>query len=281
MTDHTSGPTGQGADSPNPFSREGAEPGEQRATEAGPGSAESTEGPGQIGQASGATALPPTGASPTAGADPSGYPPSNQPAQPPSAASYGDPQPYGQPSANQPYGQPSARSPYGQPSANPPYEQPPAPYGQPADPYGQQANPYGQPSASQPYGQPSANPPYEQPPAYDQQAAAYGTPGYDQTGYGVTPYQGGYGYPAYGAGAVQHPQAVTALVTGIIGAVLCGPVGIAGIVTGRKVRNEIDADPRRYTGRGMGTAGLILGIVGIVFTVVWILVLVGSLAAGS
>lgn len=282
MTDHTSGPAGQGAD-PNPFSREGAAPAETPGTPDQPSAQHGSEqhgaeqhkaeqygteqyGAGQYGTEQygagqgqgpsaesvqghqGSTALPPAGADPSGSSDPYGYPPADQPP-------YG--QPYSQPSAN-PYGQP-----YSQP-ANPPYDQPPAtPYGQPS------AAPYGQPDPT-PYGQPSANPPYEQPPAY-------GAPGYDQSGYGVNPYQGGYGYPAYGAAAPEHPSATPALITGIIGLVLsffCGVgaiVGIAGIALGRRATSEIDADPARYTGRSKANAGFIMGIVGLGILVLWVI----------
>ena len=258
MTDPTSGPTGQGPDSANPFSRDGASSGEQQGTTADAGAG------GESGQTSGATALPPTGADPSAGSDPYGYPPSGPPSGTGSFGSYGDP-----PNSNHPYGDPQ---PYGQPSANPPYEQPPV---------------YGQPNAAQPYGQPSANQPYEQPPVYGQQPDAYGSTGYDQTGYGVNPYQGGYGYPAYGTGAVDHPQSTAALITGIIGLVLSlacgfgGLVGIAGIVLGGKAKREIDADPARYTGRGKASAGLIMGIVGLVILVLWVVGFVVLRAAAS
>ena len=69
----------------------------------------------------------------------------------------------------------------------------------------------------------------------------------------------------------QHPQAVLAMVLGIVGLVFSGVcvgglIGIAGIVLGRKARNEIDAKPGRYTGRGMATAGLVTGIISCVFS---------------
>jgi hypothetical protein len=95
----------------------------------------------------------------------------------------------------------------------------------------------------------------------------------------VSPYQGTYGgYAAYGATPVQHPQAVAALVTGVLGVLPCPFVGIAGIVLGSKVRREIDSDPQRYTGRGMATAGLVLGVIGTVFTVLVVLGIIGLAA---
>jgi hypothetical protein len=98
----------------------------------------------------------------------------------------------------------------------------------------------------------------------------------------VSPYQGTYGgYAAYGATPVQHPQAVAALVTGVLGVLPCPFVGIAGIVLGSKVRREIDSDPQRYTGRAMATAGFVLGIIGTVLTVLLVLGIVGIVGLAS
>jgi hypothetical protein len=80
--------------------------------------------------------------------------------------------------------------------------------------------------------------------------------------------------------APQHPQAVTALVLGIVGLVVCPPVGIGGIVVGQRVRRDSDSSPGQFTGRGMGTAGLVLGIVSIVAMVFWIVLFGGLLASG-
>ncbi len=103
--------------------------------------------------------------------------------------------------------------------------------------------------------------------------------------YGSNPYAPSPFAPsAYGLGspygvAPQHPQAVTALVLGIVGLVVCPPVGIAGIVTGLRVRRDCDAQPGQFTGRGLGTAGLVLGIVSIVVMIFWIVVVAGVFAA--
>jgi Mn2+/Fe2+ NRAMP family transporter len=95
--------------------------------------------------------------------------------------------------------------------------------------------------------------------------------------YEVNPYQSGYGgYSPYGAMPQPHPQAVTAMVLGIVGVTVCPFVGYAGLAIGSRVRKAIDAEPQRYTGRGMATAGFVLGIISIITTVLWILfVLIG------
>jgi len=101
-------------------------------------------------------------------------------------------------------------------------------------------------------------------------------------------YPGGYGgWSSYGAAPVQHPQAVAALVTGIIAGVFgvfCGfggLVGIVSIILGLKVRREIDSDPVRYTGRGFGTAGLVLGVVSVIALVVWVVLFTAIGAVSS
>ena len=88
--------------------------------------------------------------------------------------------------------------------------------------------------------------------------------GYGSNPYEVNPYQGAYpGYAAYGP-PPNHPQAVTAFVLGLVGLVVCTPVGIGGLVIGGRVRKEIDAAPGQYSGRGLATAGWVLGIISVV-----------------
>lgn len=58
-----------------------------------------------------------------------------------------------------------------------------------------------------------------------------------------------------------------------LGCVVGGLLGIGGIVVGRRVRNDIDAQPGRYTGRSQAVAGIITGIVGVsIFTLVTVLI---------
>ena len=110
------------------------------------------------------------------------------------------------------------------------------------------------------------------------------------TAYGTNPYEYPPYQPAYGGSApyavvqVSHPKAGTAMVFGILGIVLglsCGGIGgllgIAGIVQGRRARDEIDAEPGRYSGRSQAVAGVITGTIGVVIAalaVVGIIVLV-------
>jgi hypothetical protein len=64
------------------------------------------------------------------------------------------------------------------------------------------------------------------------------------------------------------------LVCGIIGTLCSGVLilGVLAIVLGVLARREIDQSGGRLTGRGMATAGFVLGIVSVVFFVLYIAV---------
>ena len=83
----------------------------------------------------------------------------------------------------------------------------------------------------------------------------------------MNPYQ----QPVYGYVLPNHPQATTALILGIVGLALCPFVGIAGFVMGGRVRREIDAAPDQWGGRGLATAGWVLGIISIVYAALLVL----------
>ncbi len=98
------------------------------------------------------------------------------------------------------------------------------------------------------------------------------------------PYPGSYpGYPPVGPPRQEHPQAVPAMVLGILGLVCCGLASPFAIWTGRKAMREIDASGGWMAGRGQAQAGFIMGIIG---TVLWVLgilfyVVMIALAASS
>jgi len=128
------------------------------------------------------------------------------------------------------------------------------------------------------------------PPRYDP-IQGHGDSSSYRNPYEANPYQPSFGgVSPYGAQSTQiptpHPQAALALVLGILGTVLglgCivgGLVGIGGIVLGRRVKNEIDAEPGRYTGRSQAVAGLITGIVGVSITVLATLFIVLAIVVG-
>lgn len=73
------------------------------------------------------------------------------------------------------------------------------------------------------------------------------------------------------------PGAVTSLVCGIVGVALpcVGLIlGIVAVQQSRKAREEIALNPGRYGGGGMATAGLVLGIIGIVWGAFWVIYLI-------
>ena len=167
-----------------------------------------------------------------------------------------------------------------------------------ADPYANPpTDPYGRPTGS--YGSQGGNPMYTLPgPGLDSESAPQTVTtrprGYEQSysygnPYEANPYQPSFGgVSPYGPASppVPHPQAALALVLGILGTVLglgCivgGLVGIGGIVVGRRVKNEIDAEPGRYTGRSQAVAGLITGIVGVSIRVLATVFIVLAIVVG-
>jgi hypothetical protein len=148
---------------------------------------------------------------------------------------------------------------------------PPDPYRRPEEGGSGEGQPgYGQPSYGQPqYGQPQYGQPQYGQPGYGQ--APYGQPQYGAPGqpYGQAP-----AYP-YGEAPAQQSNglAVAALVCGIIG-FFCGLTAIAAIplgIVGLRRSRELGG-----TGRGMAIAGLVLGCVVVVLSVVVIAVLLAS-----
>ena len=132
---------------------------------------------------------------------------------------------------------------------------------------------YGQPGYGQPgYGQPG-----------------YGQPGYGQPGYGqpLPPGPYGYGQPGYGQAPQSQGTATTSMWLGIgsLASLALTPfccVTFPGVFAapfawwlGAKAKREIDAEPGRYTNRGMAQAGFVMGIIG---TVLAVLAIVGIVA---
>jgi len=95
-------------------------------------------------------------------------------------------------------------------------------------------------------------------------------------GYGSAPppppgYGGYGGGPGYGA-PKNNSKAIWALVLGILGLLCCGFfTGIPAIILGKQSQNEIDRSGGVQTGRGMATAGFVLGIIACVWGVVSII----------
>lgn len=72
------------------------------------------------------------------------------------------------------------------------------------------------------------------------------------------------------------PGAVASLVWGIVGLFVCGLIlGGVAISKANEARALVDSQPQRYTGKGLATAGLVIGIIDIVG---WGLMMIGMLA---
>jgi hypothetical protein len=85
---------------------------------------------------------------------------------------------------------------------------------------------------------------------------------------------------------VKHPQqqtggAVAALVLGIVSVILCPLCGPVAWSLGRTAERQVDAAGGRLGGRGLATAGKVLGIIGTALLVVLILFVVFGIVLGS
>jgi hypothetical protein len=112
-------------------------------------------------------------------------------------------------------------------------------------------------------------PPPPPPPADGQQP--YG----QQPGYPPAGAPGGFGQPQQTS-----PLAIVSLVLGILSVPCCTflVLGIAAVVTGVIARRQIDASQGRLKGNGMAMAGVVLGALAIVISLVyWILALTGAI----
>jgi hypothetical protein len=76
-------------------------------------------------------------------------------------------------------------------------------------------------------------------------------------------------------------NAVTALVLGILGIVLCPLLGPVAWSLGHKAEQEVDASAGTLGGRGLATAGKVLGIIGTLLIVLVVVVIVFAYALGG
>ena len=83
-------------------------------------------------------------------------------------------------------------------------------------------------------------------------------------------------------GPTSSGKATASLVLGILGLVFCPLVcSVLALVFGYQSRREIDASGGRISGRGSATAGIVLGWVGLVITLLFILLIVIGVLAGD
>ena len=89
----------------------------------------------------------------------------------------------------------------------------------------------------------------------------------------AVPY-GGTPYGTVPAMMINNQKALWAMVLGILGIVCCPLIaGIPAIVLGKQAQREIDASGVVQSGRGMATAGFVLGIISCVFAVLSLVLL--------
>ncbi|MGI8555223.1 MAG: DUF4190 domain-containing protein [Pyrinomonadaceae bacterium] len=143
-----------------------------------------------------------------------------------------------------------------------PYDSPPTPFGQSNDPFGASPQtPFGEQS-NDPFGAPQfgGQGDWNPPPAP--------VSSWQDQGLGAnTPFQ-----PPMGTGAQNQTLAIVSLVTGILSICLCGIfAGIPALITGYMAKNNADNNPAEYGGRGMALAGMILGGVSVVLTILYVI----------
>jgi predicted acyltransferase len=83
------------------------------------------------------------------------------------------------------------------------------------------------------------------------------------------PMQGGPGMPGGYAQPQTNQKAMWSMILGIVGLVCCGLfAGIPALILGNLAKKEINASGGAQTGGGMATAGVILGIIAIVWSII-------------
>lgn len=145
---------------------------------------------------------------------------------------------------------------------------PPPPFKEPEPVFANDPKPIGSPfdQPSTPFGQ--SNDPF----ANQQQDAAWNPPPVPMQGWqdqpvgSNTPFQP----PVAGMEGQNKTLAIVSLVCGVIG-LCCGLSGIIAIITGFMAKNNADSNPAEYGGRGMAMAGIILGFVSLLLTIVGII----------
>ena len=100
-------------------------------------------------------------------------------------------------------------------------------------------------------------------------------PGYGPppSGYGGPPP----GYGGYGPMRTTNGKAIASLVCGIVAFTVCPLTAIAAVILAPLAKREIAAEPQRYDGGGMATAGMILGwiMVGLMVAFVLLMLVLG------
>jgi len=128
----------------------------------------------------------------------------------------------------------------------------------------------------------------EQPPQYPAQPPQ--GPGQPPQSPPQNPYQpyGGSGPTGPPNWKPEHPQATMVLILGILGMAVCQLIAPFAWVIGRRVKKEIDESGGQYAGSSQVQVGYILGIVGtclmivgVLFFVVYIVIVVIAIGASA
>lgn len=201
--------------------------------------------------------------------------------------------PFAQPPTGSPFGSPFEQrppSPFDRPAQpqqqSSPFDSPPSPsFKEPDSPFGSggaQSSPFDNSpfsSPASPFGgnQPASDPFGGASPQADWTPPAAPMQSWQDQGLGAnTPFQP----PAVGAGGQNQTLAIVSLVCGVLSICLCGLLtGIPAIITGYMAKNNIDANPGEYGGRGMAMAGMILGSISVVFSILYIIFVIFTAAA--
>lgn len=80
-------------------------------------------------------------------------------------------------------------------------------------------------------------------------------------------------YPTYEPLPPENRKPLAALICGILGLTVCFPLSIVAVVVGHVAKGELDAAGRQ-DGRDMAQVGFVLGIIGILLAVAFVLGLV-------
>lgn len=89
------------------------------------------------------------------------------------------------------------------------------------------------------------------------------------------PYEGGGHTPAQ-----SNQKAMWSMILGILSIVACGILaGLPALILGSSARKEIEASGGAQTGAGMAKAGVILGWISVVLTILFVLLVVAGVFA--
>ncbi len=163
---------------------------------------------------------------------------------------------------------------YQPPTAPPPFDQPksaaPPPFKEAESPFGD----YKESGGTTPFGNAE---PFNQPvPAAEWTPPPAPVSEWQNQDLGAnTPFQ-----PPGAASGQDQTLAIVSLVCGILGLVCCGLfTGIPAIITGYMAKNNVDSNPNQYGGRGLAVAGMIMGGISILFSIlgfIYYIILIAS-----